>query len=75
MPVLKQLISSLTPRVIESLRQSGVISGGMIPKLEACGACVQNGVQKAHIIDGRIEHSLLLELFTKEGIGTQIVCD
>ena len=71
----RQLISSLTPSSIESLRQSGVISGGMIPKLEACVACVRNGVKKAHIIDGRIEHSLLLELFTKEGIGTQIVRD
>ncbi|WP_395003017.1 acetylglutamate kinase [uncultured Helicobacter sp.] len=71
----RQLIGSLTPSVIESLRAQGVISGGMIPKLEACVGCVRNGVQKAHIIDGRIEHSLLLELFTKEGIGTQIVCD
>lgn len=71
----KELISSLTPRAIESLQDRGVISGGMIPKLEACVGCVQHGVKKAHIIDGRIEHSLLLELFTKEGIGTQIVCD
>lgn len=71
----KELISSLTPRAIESLQERGVISGGMIPKLEACVGCVQHGVKKAHIIDGRIEHSLLLELFTKEGIGTQIVCD
>ncbi|WP_394950585.1 acetylglutamate kinase [uncultured Helicobacter sp.] len=71
----KELISSLTPCAIESLQERGVISGGMIPKLEACVGCVQHGVKKAHIIDGRIEHSLLLELFTKEGIGTQIVCD
>ena len=71
----RQLIGSLTPSAIESLRAQGVISGGMIPKLEACVGCVRNGVQKVHIIDGRIEHSLLLELFTKEGIGTQIVCD
>ena len=71
----KELISSLTPRTIESLQERGVISGGMIPKLEACVGCVQHGVKKAHIIDGRIEHSLLLELFTKEGIGTQIVRD
>ena len=44
----------------------------MIPKLEACVDCGENGVQKAHIIDGRVEHSLLLELFTTQGIGTEI---
>ncbi len=68
----KNLISSLTPASIETLKSQNVISGGMIPKLEACVDCVQNGVEKAHIIDGRVEHSLLLELFTTQGIGTEI---
>ena len=68
----KELISSLTPSEIKKLESRGVISGGMIPKLEACVDCVENGVQKAHIIDGRVEHSLLLELFTTQGIGTEI---
>ncbi|MGX2984398.1 acetylglutamate kinase [Helicobacter sp. 23-1048] len=69
----QSLISSLNPTKIAELKNNGVISGGMIPKLEACVGCVQNGVQKAHIIDGRVEHSLLLELFTAQGIGTQIL--
>lgn len=68
----KELISSLTPSKIKELETQGVISGGMIPKLEACVDCVENGVQKAHIIDGGVEHSLLLELFTTQGIGTEI---
>ena len=68
----KEPISSLTPSDIKQLQKQGVINGGMIPKLEACVDCVQNGVEKAHIIDGRIEHSLLLELFTTQGIGTVI---
>lgn len=66
------LISSLNPSQIKQLEREGVISGGMIPKLEACVDCVENGVEKAHIIDGRVEHSLLLELFTTQGIGTEI---
>lgn len=70
----KELISSLTPSSIKALEADGIISGGMIPKLEACVDCVRNGVEKAHIIDGRVEHSLLLELFTTQGIGTEI-CD
>lgn len=69
------LISSLTPTEIQTLQNNGVIYGGMIPKLQACVDCVQNGVQKAHIIDGRVEHSLLLELFTTQGIGTEIYHD
>lgn len=68
----KALISSLTPTMINELKGQGVISGGMIPKLEACVGCVSNGVEKAHIIDGRVEHALLLELFTTQGIGTEI---
>ncbi|MBI4389948.1 MAG: acetylglutamate kinase [Nitrospinae bacterium] len=55
------------------LVRSGVISGGMVPKVECCLDALKEGVQKTHIIDGRIRHSVLLEIFTKEGIGTQIV--
>lgn len=69
------LIHSLSPSKVQELINSGVISGGMIPKVNSCLECIQNGVQKAHIIDGRIPHSLLLELFTSEGIGTEFVQD
>ena len=49
-----------------------VVGGGMIPKVKACIDALQGGVQKAHIIDGRITHALLLEIFTDQGIGTEI---
>lgn len=70
-----ELMESLTLSEVEEHKRSGVISGGMIPKVDACVECVKGGVEKAHIIDGRIEHSLLLELFTSEGIGTEILRD
>ncbi|MEA3374531.1 MAG: acetylglutamate kinase [Campylobacterota bacterium] len=66
------LISSLTEMQIESLKEDGTIHGGMVPKVDACLEAIDGGVQKAHIIDGRIEHSMLLELFTSEGVGTEI---
>lgn len=69
----KNLFATLTKSRVEELIKSGVISGGMIPKVEACLEALEKGSEKAHIIDGRIEHSILLELFTDEGIGTQIV--
>ncbi len=53
----------------------GAIVGGMIPKLEACIRCLENGVEHAHIINGNIEHNLLLELFTDNGVGTMIKRD
>jgi acetylglutamate kinase len=68
----KNLISSLTKEEIENLKKDGTIAGGMIPKVEAALCAVEKGVEKAHIIDGRIEHSILLELLTSEGIGTEI---
>jgi acetylglutamate kinase len=68
-----RLISTLTKEKIELLKKDGTISGGMIPKVDACLEAIEEGVQKAHIIDGRVEHSLLLEIFTSEGIGTQVV--
>ena len=69
----KNLISTLTKEKIELLKKDGTISGGMIPKVDACLEAVEGGVEKAHIIDGRVEHSLLLEVFTSEGIGTQVL--
>ncbi len=67
-----QLLSTLKESQIQSLIDDETISGGMIPKVSACLESIDGGVEKAHIIDGRIEHSLLLELFTSEGIGTVI---
>jgi acetylglutamate kinase len=58
---------------IADLIKRQVITGGMQPKVEACLEAVQAGVRKAHIIDGNIPHSLLLEIFTDKGIGTEIV--
>ncbi|DAB33830.1 MAG TPA: acetylglutamate kinase [Sulfurospirillum sp. UBA12182] len=66
------LISKLDRKKIDTLKADGTISGGMIPKVDACLEAVEGGVQRAHIVDGRIEHSILLELFTKDGIGTVI---
>ncbi|WP_457597007.1 acetylglutamate kinase [Hydrogenimonas sp.] len=68
-----KLIGTLGSEKIELLKNEGVISGGMVPKVDACLEAIRGGVGKAHIIDGRIEHSILLEIFTSEGIGTQIV--
>ncbi|HNR50161.1 MAG: Acetylglutamate kinase [Deltaproteobacteria bacterium ADurb.BinA179] len=68
-----KLISSLKYSQINKLISSGVVKGGMIPKLECCMRALEGGVTKAHIIDGRIPYSILLELFTDSGIGTQIV--
>jgi acetylglutamate kinase len=69
----KNLLASLTKDEVEALKANGVIHGGMVPKVDACLEAIDGGVQKAHIIDGRLEHSMLLELFTSEGVGTQIV--
>lgn len=68
----KNLLSTLTKEEIDSYKKDKTIIGGMIPKVDACLEAVNAGVEKAHIIDGRIEHSLLLEVFTSEGIGTVI---
>jgi len=69
----KNLISTLDEKTIKKLKEDKTIGGGMIPKVDACLEAVKGGVEKAHIIDGRIEHSILLEIFTSAGIGTQIV--
>ena len=67
-----KLISQLSYQDVENFKADGTISGGMIPKVDACLESLKGGVQRAHIIDGRVEHSLLLELLTSEGIGTVI---
>ncbi len=66
-------ISSLNKTQIEEMIEAGIITGAMFPKVEACLMAMDNGVGKAHIIDGRIAHSLLLEIYTEMGIGTEIV--
>ena len=69
------LIRGLTPDSCRDLIAQGVIDRGMIPKVEACLTSLEAGVKKTHIIDGRLPHALLLEIFTKSGIGTEIVQD
>ena len=66
------IISKLRLHEIPKLYSDNIIKGGMIPKIECCVEAVRMGVTKAHILDGRIPHSLLLELFSNEGIGTMI---
>jgi len=68
-----KLLSSLKRKDIKSLIQEKTISGGMIPKVECCLDALQGGVKETHIIDGRIPHAILLEIFTDSGIGTQII--
>jgi acetylglutamate kinase len=67
------LYSSLTMAEIEELKKNKIITGGMIPKVDACMDALRGDVPKAHIIDARLEHALLIEIFTKKGIGTEIV--
>ncbi len=68
----KKLIPALNKKKVESLIGSGTIAGGMLPKTQSCFEALDAGCSKVHIIDGRIPHALLLEIFTKEGIGTEI---
>lgn len=68
-------ISRLSAGQAEELIGSGIIGGGMLPKLNNCTAAIRNGVNRVHILDGRIPHCLLLEIFTNQGIGTAIVQD
>lgn len=67
------LIHTVTKEEVEALERTGVIDGGMLPKVDACLRAVEAGVRKAHMIDGRVPHSLLLEIFTDKGVGTEIV--
>jgi acetylglutamate kinase len=68
-----RLIPTLSRKEIQRLIKAGTITSGMLPKVQACLTAVEGGVAKAHIIDGRVPHALLLEIFTKEGIGTEII--
>lgn len=68
----RNLLDTLTEAQIEAYKADGTIHGGMIPKVDACLEAIHGGVEKAHIIDGRVEHSILLEILTSEGIGTVI---
>ena len=65
-------ISSLHLDEVDELIDRGVISGGMLPKIQGMAGAVKSGIKKAHIIDASMPHSLLLELFTTEGVGTEI---
>ena len=67
------LIRQTTADELDALVADGTIAGGMIPKVTSCTQAVRNGVRRAHILDGRIEHVLLLEVFTDAGIGTMVV--
>ncbi|MDE0468082.1 MAG: acetylglutamate kinase [Candidatus Poribacteria bacterium] len=67
------LMSTIHIRKVDQLIDEGFIAGGMLPKVDACTTALMGGVYKTHIIDGRIPHSLLLEIFTEGGIGTEIV--
>ena len=68
----RNLLSDLTPAQIQALRADGTISGGMIPKLETCVDAVEGGVDAAVILDGRVPHAMLLEIFTRSGAGTLV---
>ncbi len=68
-------ISRISADHAEELIESGIIGGGMLPKLNNCTSAIRNGVNRVHILDGRVPHSLLLEIFTNEGMGTAICRD
>ena len=70
-PASDEVLSSLTAEELEKLLPG--LTSGMVPKMEACLRAVQGGVPRAHVLDGRVAHSVLLELFTDEGVGTMVV--
>jgi len=69
------IISSVRKSSVDPMIKDGTIYGGMIPKILACLRSLSSGSQKVHIIDGRLQHSLLLEIFTDKGVGTEIIPD
>lgn len=71
----ESIIPTVTVDEVDSLIKYKVITGGMAPKIKSAEAALRSGVNKVHIIDGRIKHSLMLEIFTHTGVGTEIVCD
>ena len=70
---LDSTVSHLDAAGCRELETAGVIESGMIPKVEACLESLRSGVRKVHIIDGRLPHALLLEIYTDQGVGTEIV--
>ena len=68
-----EIDAEVLARLCDDLIAAGVIKGGMIPKVNCCKSALDGGVAKAHIIDGRQEHAVLLEIFTRMGIGTELV--
>jgi len=68
-----ELLSTLKINQARKLIQEGIVGEGMIPKVECCIEALKGGVGKTHIIDGRVKHAVLLEIFTKEGVGTEVV--
>jgi acetylglutamate kinase len=68
-----KLLSTIRIRDVQGLIDNGTIRGGMIPKVNCCVDALKKGVKKAHIIDGRKDHAMLLEIFTKIGVGTELV--
>jgi acetylglutamate kinase len=69
------LFSTLHLGDVQTLKNEGVIRGGMLPKIDSCVEAIEAGVQRVHLVDGRMPHSLLLEIFTKQGVGTEIKAD
>ena len=69
------VISEMTVSEAEKLIEDGIIAGGMLPKIRNCMDAINNGVSRVHILDGRIPHSILLEIFTNKGVGTAILGD
>ena len=67
------LLSSLAVNEVEPLKDEGVISAGMLPKVNSAVEALESGVNRVHFIDGRMPHSILLEIFTDQGIGTEII--
>lgn len=66
------LLPTLRLSSVAKLKEEGIISGGMLPKIEGCEDAIRAGVRRVHLVDGRMPHSLLLEIFTREGVGTEI---
>ena len=71
----ESLITTLRAGEVHALKTAGIVGGGMLPKLDSCVDAIRAGVGKVHLIDGRMAHSLLLEVFTTTGVGTEIVAD
>jgi len=69
------LLKSVRVGSLQRLKESGVVGGGMLPKMDSCVEAIKSGVGKVHLVDGRMSHSLLLEIFTKQGVGTEIIAD